>query len=86
MPVMMWISLRIGEKVFVQHPRTTYSRVADHEEGDRPVKTGKQQGHAWRYGVNLYTQQQALAGQGRVKYTTVTAITNGQIDEICIYS
>nr|DAS21546.1 MAG TPA: hypothetical protein [Caudoviricetes sp.] len=33
-----------------------------------------------------YTQQQLLAGQGRVKYTTVTAITNGQIDEICIYS
>ncbi len=33
-----------------------------------------------------YTQQQLQAGQGRVKYTTVTAITNGQIDEICIYS
>lgn len=33
-----------------------------------------------------YTQRQLQAGQGRVKYTTVTAITNGQIDEICIYS
>ena len=33
-----------------------------------------------------YTQRQLQSGQGRVKYTTVTAITNGQIDEICIYS
>ena len=70
----------------MQHPsHNIQQQLADHEEGDRPSKTGKQQRSRLGGTALTYTQQQLQAGQGR-GIQTVTAITNGQIDEICIYS
>lgn len=40
----------------------------------------------YHYEINFLPEFGLKVTQGRVKYTTVTAITNGQIDEICIYS
>lgn len=78
--------LRIGEKVFCAAP--TYSIQQQLQITKKVTDLLKPANSKVTLGGTAltYTQQQLQAGQGRVKYTTVTAITNGQIDEICIYS
>lgn len=78
--------LRIGEKVFCAAP--TYNIQQQLQITKKVTDLLKPANSKVTLGGTAltYTQQQLQAGQGRVKYTTVTAITNGQIDEICIYS
>lgn len=76
--------LRIGEKVFCAAP--TYNIQQQLQITKKVTDLLKPANSKVTLGGTAltYTQQQLRAGQGRVKYTTVTAITNGQIDEICI--
>ena len=76
--------LRIGEKVFCAAP--TYSIQQQLQITKKVTDLLKPANSKVTLGGTAltYTQQQLRAGQGRVKYTTVTAITNGKIDEICI--
>lgn len=78
--------LRIGEKVFCAAP--TYNIQQQLQITKKVTDLLKPANSKVTLGGTAltYTQQQLQAGQGRVKYATVTAITNGQIDEICIYS
>ena len=78
--------LKIGEKVFCAAP--TYNIQQQLQITKKVTDLLKPANSKVTLGGTAltYTQQQLQAGQGRVKYTTVTAITNGQIDEICIYS
>ena len=78
--------LRIGEKVFCAAP--TYNIQQQLQITKKVTDLLKPANSKVTLGGTAltYTQQQLQAGQGRVKYTTITAITNGQIDEICIYS
>ena len=76
--------LRIGEKVFCAAP--TYNIQQQLQITKKVTDLLKPANSKVTLGGTAltYTQQQLRAGQGRVKYTTVTAITNGKIDEICI--
>lgn len=76
--------LRIGEKVFCAAP--TYNIQQQMQITKKVTDLLKPANSKVTLGGTAltYTQQQLRAGQGRVKYTTVTAITNGKIDEICI--
>lgn len=77
-------TLRIGEKFFCAAP--TYNIQQQLQITKKVTDLLKPANSKVTLGGTAltYTQQQLRAGQGRVKYTTVTAITNGKIDEICI--